>query len=58
MKTNKKIIITSIITSLIIGIFIYILVNPHHYILEVYTGSNYNYASGILTRNAFKGSFS
>lgn len=57
MKTNKKIIITSIITSLVVGLFIYILINPHHYILEVHTGSNYNYASGVLTKNAFKGSF-
>ena len=57
MKKNKKLIITSAIASLIVGLIVYILFNPHHYILEVKTGSNYNYASGILTKNVWKGSF-
>ena len=57
MKYNKKLIITSIVTSLVVGLIVYILFNPHHYILEVKTGSNYNYASGILTNNFWKGSF-
>lgn len=54
---NKKLIITSTIASLVVGLIVYILFNPHHYILEVKTGSNYNYASGILTNNFWKGSF-
>lgn len=57
MKKNKKLIITSAIASLIVGLIAYILFNPHHYILKVKTGSNYNYASGILTKNVWKGSF-
>ena len=57
MKNKKTLIITSGIVALIVGLFVYILINPHHYILEVHTGSNYNYASGVLTKNAFKGSF-
>ena len=57
MKKDKKIIITSIITSIVVGLIVYILFNPHHYILEVKTGTNYNYASGVLTKNVWKGSF-
>lgn len=57
MKKNKKLIITSTITSLLVGLIVYILFNPRYYILEVKTGSNYNYASGILTNNFWKGSF-
>ena len=38
-------------------LIIYLLFNPKYYILEVHTGSDYNYASGILTKNALKGLF-
>lgn len=54
---NKKLIIISIISSLLVGLIVYILFNPHYYILKVTTGSSYNYASGVLTNNIFKGSF-
>ena len=54
---NKKLIIISIISSLFVGLIVYILFNPHYYILKVATGSSYNYASGVLTNNVFKGSF-
>ena len=54
---NKKLIIISIISSLLVGLIVYILFNPHYYTLEVTTGSSYNYASGVLTNNMFKGSF-
>ena len=54
---KEKIIITSVITSIVVGLIVYILFNPHHYILEVKTGNNYNYASGVLTKNVWKGSF-
>ena len=54
---NKKLIIISIISSLLVGIIVYILFNPHYYILKATTGSSYNYASGVLTNNMFKGSF-
>ena len=54
---NRKLIIISVIMSLMVGLIVYTLFNPHHYILEVRTGSNYNYASGILTNNIWKGSF-
>ena len=53
----KKIVIVSFISSLIFGIIIYSFFNPKYYVLEVNTGSNYNYASGVLTKNVFKGSF-
>lgn len=54
---NKKLIIISIISSLLVGLIVYILFNSHYYILKVTTGSSYNYASGVLTNNMFKGSF-
>ena len=54
---DKKIIIISIITSLVVGLIVYALFNPKYYTLEVHTGNDYNYASGILTKNALKGSF-
>lgn len=54
---DKKIVTISIITSLVVGIIVYVLFNPKYYTLEVKTGSNYNYASGILTKNMWKGSF-
>lgn len=54
---NKKLIIISIISSLLVGLIVYILFNPYYYTLEVTTGSSYNYASGVLTNNMFKGSF-
>ena len=54
---DKKTIVISIIISLVVGLIVYILFNPHHYILEVNTGSNYDYASGVLTNNVWKGSF-
>lgn len=57
MKKNKKIVLASVITSLMLGLIVYVLFNPHYYVLEVKTGSNYNYASGILTNNLWKGSF-
>jgi len=41
----------------VVGLIVYILFNSHYYILEVNTGSSYNYASGILTKNVWKGSF-
>lgn len=54
---DKKTIVISIMISLVVGLIVYILFNPHHYILEVNTGSNYDYASGVLTNNVWKGSF-
>ena len=54
---NKKFIIMSIITSLIFGIIIYGMFKPTYYILQVNTGFDYNYASGVLTHNTFKGTF-
>lgn len=57
MKKNRKIIFTSIITSLVVGIIVYILFKPHYYILKSKTGSNYNFAEGVLTHNFWKGSF-
>lgn len=52
---DKKTIVISIMISLVVGLIVYILFNPHHYILEVNTGSNYDYASGVLTNNIWKG---
>ena len=57
MEKNKKFIIVGVITSLVVGLIVYALFNPSYYLLEVKTGSNYNYASGVLTNNAWKGSF-
>ena len=57
MNKNQKLIITRAITSLVVGLIVYILFNPQHYILEVNTGSNYNHATGVLTKNVWKGSF-
>lgn len=57
MKNNKNLTILSIVMSLIVGLIVYILFNPHHYILEVNTGSNYNHAFGVLINNVWKGSF-
>jgi len=54
---DKKIITISIITSLVVGLIVYTLFNPKYYTLEVHTGTDYNYASGVLTKNALKGSF-
>lgn len=54
---DKKIITVSIITSLVVGLIVYVLFNPKYYTLEVRTGSDYNYASGVLTKNVLKGSF-
>ena len=54
---DKKIITVSIITSLVIGLIVYVLFNPKYYTLEVRTGFDYNYASGVLTKNVLKGSF-
>ncbi len=54
---NKKLIIISIISSLLVGLIVYILFNPHYYILKATIDSSYNYASGVLTNNMFKGSF-
>ena len=54
---DKKIITISIITSLVVGLIVYVLFNPKYYTLEVHTGTDYNYASGVLTKNALKGSF-
>ena len=53
---NKKLIIISIISSLLVGLIVYILFNPHYYILKATIDSSYNYASGVLTNNMFKGS--
>lgn len=57
MKKNKKLIIVSVIASLIFGLIIYGLFNPKYYTLQVDTGSNYNFADGILVANFWKGSF-
>lgn len=57
MKNKKALIVTSVITSLIFGLIIYLLYNPAYYILEVNMGSNYDYAQGVLTNNFWKGSF-
>lgn len=57
MKKNNKLIFASTITSLIVGLIVYVLFNPTYYILEVKTGSNYNFAHGVLTNNIWKGSF-
>ena len=54
---NKKLIIISIIASLIFAVIVYVLFKPTYYILQVNTGVDYNYASGVLTRNTFKGTF-
>ena len=57
MNKDKKIIIGYIITSVVFGLIVYILFNPTYYILQVKAGSDYNYASGVLTNNMWKGSF-
>lgn len=54
---NKKIIIFSIVISFLIGLLVYVFFNPEHYVLQVKTGTNYNYATGILVKNFWKGSF-
>lgn len=53
----KKNITTSLVLSIIVGLIIYILVSPKYYTLEVKTGSDYNFATGVLTHNFWKGSF-
>lgn len=57
MEKNKKLIIISFISSMIFGLIVYVLFNPTYYILEVKTGVGYDYASGVLTSNVWKGSF-
>ena len=54
---NNKIIIISGIASLIVGLIVYMVFNPKYYILGVKTGTDYDFATGILTHNFLKGSF-